>query len=236
MLAGLACAQMMIEWSWITLGGRRAPLYIAPLALLMLIAPFVAWIWGPAAALVVIVPAILWAMLSRFVGNPSGPLDGFGVAYIGAAGVALVALRDLEPFGFLTIIWAVLVVIAADVGGYFAGRTIGGPKLWPAVSPKKTWAGLLGGIGLAVCVAVIFSWQTTGTWFYEVCTVSAVAALLAQIGDLGESALKRRFDVKDAGSLIPGHGGVLDRLDGHMIAILVAAAVTFWREKPVFIW
>ncbi|MEM9140434.1 MAG: phosphatidate cytidylyltransferase [Pseudomonadota bacterium] len=159
-----------------------------------------------------------------------------GALYILAADVAFIALRGQEAFGLLSILWAVLVVIAADVGGYFAGRLIGGPKLWPKVSPKKTWAGLGGGIALAFVVGGLFSWATTGTYFYQVCIVSMIAALVAQGGDLAESALKRHFGVKDAGSLIPGHGGLLDRLDGHMAALLVAAAVTFWRGKPVFIW
>ena len=166
----------------------------------------------------------------------SGLWSVAGALYIGGAAMAFVALRGVEPYGFLTIIWAALVVIAADVGGYFAGRTIGGPRLWPAVSPNKTWAGLLGGIVLAFLVGGLFSWATTGTYFYEVCTVSAIAAVLAQAGDLAESALKRRFGVKDAGTLIPGHGGLLDRLDGHMAAILVAAVFTFTRDQAVFIW
>ncbi len=166
-----------------------------------------------------------------------GPLWGCaGVLYIGVAGVAFVALRGYEPFGFLSIVWVALTVVAADVGGYFAGRMIGGPKLWPVVSPKKTWAGLAGGVGLAFIVGGLFSWATTGTYFYQVCTVSSLAALLAQGGDLAESALKRHFSVKDSGTLIPGHGGVLDRLDGHMAATLVASAVTFARGQTVFIW
>jgi len=147
-----------------------------------------------------------------------------------------VALRAVEPFGFLSIVWAALVVVSADVGGYFAGRSIGGPKLWPRVSPKKTWAGLGGGVVLAFFVGGLFSWATTGTYFYQVCVVSMVAAVVAQGGDLAESALKRHFGVKDASSLIPGHGGALDRLDGHMAAILVATLVTFWRGAPVFVW
>ena len=159
-----------------------------------------------------------------------------GGLYIGAAAIAFLALRAAEPYGLLSILWAALVVIAADVGGYFAGRMIGGPKLWPAVSPKKTWAGLGGGVGLAFLVGGVFSWATTGTYFYQACVVSMVAAVVSQGGDLAESALKRQFQVKDASGLIPGHGGVLDRLDGHMAALLVAAAVTFWRGQAVFIW
>ncbi|GMG83656.1 hypothetical protein LNKW23_28690 [Paralimibaculum aggregatum] len=159
-----------------------------------------------------------------------------GVGLVGLAAMALVALRLAEPYGLETAFWIALVVVLTDIGGYFAGRLIGGPLLWPTVSPKKTWAGLGGGVALAFFGGGLFSWATTGTYFYEVCTVSAIAALLAQGGDLAESALKRRFGVKDAGRLIPGHGGALDRFDGLMAATLVAAAVTFWRGKAVFIW
>lgn len=185
-------------------------------------------------AALIAVAAILWASLGGGERARVAVLLIGGV-YIVAAVLAFVVLRGL-PFGFDTILWAALVVIAADVGGYFAGRMIGGPKLWPAVSPKKTWAGLGGGVALAAFVGGLFSWATTGTYFYEVCTVSMLAAVLAQGGDLAESAVKRTFGVKDSGVLIPGHGGVLDRLDGHMAALLVAAAVTFTRGQPVFVW
>lgn len=179
--------------------------------------------------------AALWAGLGGGDRTRVAVLLAGGI-YISAAVIAFVALRAVEPFGFDTILWAALVVIAADVGGYFAGRVIGGPKLWPAISPKKTWAGLAGGVALALVVGGLFSWATTGTYFYEVCTVSMLAAILAQGGDLAESAVKRRFGVKDSGVLIPGHGGVLDRLDGHLAALLVAAVVTFSRGQPVFVW
>ncbi|MEL6997357.1 MAG: phosphatidate cytidylyltransferase [Pseudomonadota bacterium] len=157
-------------------------------------------------------------------------------AYVALAGLAFVWLRNEAPHGLLSVLWAAATVVAADVGGYFAGRLIGGAKLWPSVSPKKTWAGLGGAVALASLAGGLFSWATTGTYFYEVCVVSMIAALVAQGGDLAESALKRHFSVKDAGTLIPGHGGVLDRLDGHMAAILVAAAFTAWRDQAVFIW
>ena len=159
-----------------------------------------------------------------------------GGIYIGTACLAFLALRGFEPFGLMTTLWVILVVAASDIGGYFGGRLVGGAKLWPTVSPKKTWAGLAGGVALAFALGGLFSWATTGTYFEEVCTVSALAALLAQAGDLAESAAKRHFGVKDSGTLIPGHGGALDRLDGLLAATLVAAAVTFWRGQTVFIW
>ncbi|MEL6977288.1 MAG: phosphatidate cytidylyltransferase [Pseudomonadota bacterium] len=159
-----------------------------------------------------------------------------GLLFIAAAAASFVFLRDQPEYGFEATVWLVVVVVATDIGGYFAGRLIGGPKLAPRLSPKKTWAGLAGGGALAALCGSLFSWATTGTYFYEVATVSLAAALVAQAGDLGESAFKRRFGVKDASKLIPGHGGALDRLDGLMAASLVAATVTFARGKEVFIW
>jgi phosphatidate cytidylyltransferase len=164
---------------------------------------------------------------------------GWGVAggaYIGAAGIGFLYLRAMEPYGFSTALWVFLVVAAADVGGYFAGRLIGGPKLWPRVSPKKTWAGTAGGVVLAVGLGGLFSWATTGTYFLQVCAVSAGAAVLSQGGDLAESALKRHFGVKDSGRLLPGHGGALDRFDGLVAAVLVVALFAWWRGQTVFIW
>ncbi|MEO1329597.1 MAG: phosphatidate cytidylyltransferase [Pseudomonadota bacterium] len=161
---------------------------------------------------------------------------GLGLGLVIFSTSAFVLLRDQEMFGFETIVWLVLVVVGTDVGGYFAGRAIGGPKLAPRLSPGKTWSGLGGGVALAAAIGSVFSALTTGTWVHEVVTVSVAAALVAVAGDLAESALKRRFGVKDASRLIPGHGGVLDRVDGLMAATLVAAAVTFARGKEVFIW
>lgn len=159
-----------------------------------------------------------------------------GGAYIAVASAALVGLRGDAAYGVEALVWVALTVVATDVGAYFAGRLIGGPKLWPAVSPGKTWAGLGGGVALAMATGAVFSAVTTGTLVHEVALVSAVMAVLAQGGDLGESALKRRAGAKDSSHLIPGHGGLLDRMDGLLAAGLVAALVTFARGKSVFIW
>ncbi|MEM0944967.1 MAG: phosphatidate cytidylyltransferase, partial [Pseudomonadota bacterium] len=173
-------------------------------------------------------------MLARRV--PGLMVRVIGVAWVVGAGLAFLWIRNFPEWGLLTAIWVALVVAASDTGAYFAGRLIGGPKLWPAVSPSKTWAGLGGGVVFAFLVGGVFSWATTGTTYPQVCTVSAVAALLAQAGDLAESALKRRYRVKDAGGLLPGHGGLLDRCDGLLAASLVAALVMSWRGQTVFIW
>jgi phosphatidate cytidylyltransferase len=164
---------------------------------------------------------------------------GWGVAggaYIGAAGIGFLYLRAMEPHGFITALWIFLVVAAADVGGYFTGRLIGGPKLWPRISPGKTWAGSAGGVALAVGLGGVFSWATTGTQFAVVGVVSAGVAVLSQGGDLAESALKRHFGVKDSGRLLPGHGGALDRFDGLVAAVLVVALIAWWRGQTVLIW
>ncbi|MCL5777467.1 phosphatidate cytidylyltransferase [Limibaculum sp. FT325] len=159
-----------------------------------------------------------------------------GPACLGAACLAFLWLRLTDPFGVLACLWIVLVVASSDIGGYFAGRMFGGPKLWRRVSPGKTWSGAAGAVALAVLSGGVFSWATTGTYYGEVCAVSAACSVLAQAGDLAESAVKRHFGVKDSGRILPGHGGVLDRLDGLTAATLVVAAVTLWRGQTVFIW
>ncbi|HUS53740.1 MAG TPA: phosphatidate cytidylyltransferase [Thermohalobaculum sp.] len=189
--------------------------------------------------------AALWLSWSLAVAAVADLLTGrraamtwgvVGAGYIGAAGIGFLYLRAMEPNGFIIALWVFLVVAAADVGGYFAGRLIGGPKLWPRVSPKKTWAGAGGGIALAMLLGGLFSWATTGTYFVQVCIVSAGAAMVSQVGDLAESALKRHFGVKDSGRLLPGHGGALDRFDGLVAVALVVSLIVWWRGQTIFIW
>ena len=124
----------------------------------------------------------------------------------------LVLLRDLG--GFSWFLWAIAVIAATDIGGYFAGRLIGGPKFWPAISPKKTWSGTVAGWVIAAGVGgLMMSHLAVGA---QLIAASVQVRFAAQIGDIAESAVKRRAGVKDSSSLIPGHGGVLDRFDGVM--------------------
>lgn len=141
-----------------------------------------------------------------------------GLLYITLAMDMLVEMRRDPVLGFPLVLWLVCVVIAADVGGYFAGRLIGGPKLWVTVSPNKTWAGALGGLGLALLVGVAFhgSGHVALPWLVA---LSGALAVASQLGDLLESSVKRRFGVKDSSHLIPGHGGLLDRFDGLLGAL-----------------
>jgi phosphatidate cytidylyltransferase len=202
-------------------------------ALACLLTQGFAWRWGLLAAALALAGA---AALTRR--EPAFNRLPFliGAAYVAVASSALVGLRDDPLYGAAAVVWVALSVVATDVGAYFVGRAVGGPKLWPAVSPGKTWSGLGGGVLAAAAVGAGFSALTVGTLVHEVALVSAVMAVLAQGGDLAESALKRRFGVKDSSRLIPGHGGLLDRLDGLLAAGLVAAVATFLRGKSVFIW
>lgn len=135
-------------------------------------------------------------------------------AYMAALMLACFGLLLLRDFnGIQVIVWLVCVVIATDVAGYFVGRVVGGPKFWPKVSPKKTWSGTIGGWVAAACVGVAFGGA-------PLIVMSVLAAFSSQMGDAAESAIKRRTGVKDSSTLIPGHGGLLDRFDAMMGAAL----------------
>ncbi len=151
-----------------------------------------------------------------------------GFFYAAAAEIASVLVRLDSVKGFAALILVLLVVWVTDIGGYFAGRGIGGPKLWPRVSPKKTWAGAVGGFVASLAVAggfAAFDLGKTG----PLLLLGAVLSVVSQFGDLFESAVKRRFGVKDSSHIIPGHGGLLDRLDGFVAAVVVAAIFGFLR-------
>lgn len=235
-LVALAGAAMGWEYRTIMAGpDGRFGLRDALTPVALAVAPALAHVFGAPAALgAIAIAAVLTAALDW--GRRGSAFGPAGLAFIGVALVSFVFLRDQPRFGFEAALWLVLVVVGTDVGGYFAGRMIGGPRLAPTLSPGKTWSGLGGGLVLAAGLGALFSWGTTGTYAEEVCAVSILAAFVAVAGDLAESGLKRRFGVKDASKLIPGHGGVLDRLDGLMAAAIVAAIVTFARGKEVFVW
>jgi phosphatidate cytidylyltransferase len=145
-----------------------------------------------------------------------------GFFYGAAAQVASVLVRLDQTYGFIALIMILLVVWATDIGGYFAGRGIGGPKLWPRVSPKKTWAGAIGGFAASLVIAAGFAAFGIGKTG-PMLLLGAALSVVSQLGDLFESAVKRRFGVKDSSHIIPGHGGLLDRLDGYVAAIVIAA-------------
>ena len=145
-----------------------------------------------------------------------------GFLYAAAAEIASVLVRLDPAKGFAALMFVLLIVWVTDSGGYFAGRGIGGPKLWPRVSPKKTWAGAAGGFAASLAVAVGFAAFDLGR-VGPLLMLSGTLSVVSQLGDLLESAVKRRFGVKDSSHIIPGHGGLMDRLDGFVAAVVVAA-------------
>jgi phosphatidate cytidylyltransferase len=151
-----------------------------------------------------------------------------GFCYAAAAELASVLVRFDAGSGLVALIMVLLIVWVTDIGGYFAGRGLGGPKLWPRVSPKKTWAGALGGFGASLVVAAGFALSGVGR-IGQLLVLGAVLSIASQLGDLFESAVKRRFGVKDSSHIIPGHGGLLDRLDGFVAAIVLAALIGISR-------
>lgn len=153
----------------------------------------------------------------------------FGFAFgIQLAGWGLVQFR--EDYGFTWILWMILVVVATDIFGYFAGRTFGGPKFWPKISPKKTWSGTAAGWGAAGIVGFFFAMWTEATW--ALIPISMVLSFASQMGDITESALKRRMGVKDSSTLIPGHGGLFDRFDALLGAALFMLLCAYVLNIP----
>jgi phosphatidate cytidylyltransferase len=131
------------------------------------------------------------------------------------------------------VIWLIAVVWATDTGAYLVGRKLGGPKLAPAISPGKTWSGLAGGVGAAALTGLVAAKLHDDGRVVTLVAASMVLALVAQVGDLFESGLKRRFGAKDSSNLIPGHGGVLDRVDGILAAVL-ALGGALWLTRIDF--
>jgi phosphatidate cytidylyltransferase len=167
-------------------------------------------LWGaPVGVGMLLAGALLVAIATR----PHAAWMVSGFIYMTLGMGALVVLRGKHPEGVLLILWLVLVVVAADVGAYFVGRTMGGRKLWPQVSPGKTWSGAIGGLAFAGLTGVLFG-LIVGWSPVRIGLLSLGIAICSQLGDLLESAVKRRFGAKDSSRLIPGHGGVMDRLDG----------------------
>ncbi|TMJ21145.1 MAG: phosphatidate cytidylyltransferase [Alphaproteobacteria bacterium] len=180
--------------------------------------------WIDAAFIVLLIGVLAVAAIAQ---ARRGWIAG-GFLYAAAAQAASVLVRLDSRNGFVALVFVLLVVWVTDIGGYFAGRSIGGPKLWPRVSPKKTWAGAIGGFVASLVVAcgfVAFDLGKAGSLL----PLGAVLSIVSQLGDLFESAVKRRFGVKDSSHIIPGHGGLLDRLDGFVAAIIFAAILGFVR-------
>ncbi len=185
------------------------------------------WLGGPlwVACLSVVVAglAVEWVLLwrARLPPRPDGAVLLLGLAYIGLAWPSLFLLRG-GPAGLANVLFVMVVVWAGDIGAYIAGRAVGGPKLAPSISPGKTWSGAVGGTLCAVLAGL-----AVARMHLPVAGLLAFGlSVMAQLGDLLESAVKRRFGAKDSGRIIPGHGGLLDRLDGVLAAAPAGLAVS----------
>ncbi len=153
-----------------------------------------------------------------------------GTAYAATLGASLLLLR-LDPEGFAAVFLLVAIVAASDTSAYFTGRAVGGPRLWPAVSPGKTWSGAGGGLVAGILAGLLVCWFTMTPVTPILVLVITALSVASQAGDLFESWVKRRARVKDSGRLIPGHGGLMDRVDGLVFAAGLAAAIG-WLHGP----
>jgi phosphatidate cytidylyltransferase len=214
----IVAAVVIVHLEWIGLTeGRLMP--VAAFTVVLGLGVVAAGAGAPLAGLGLIAVAIAGAALT---GGGWRPL---GVGYAAVLGFGLVSLRVSPEAGFAAIVILFAVVWGTDTGAFFAGRLIGGPRLWPRVSPKKTWAGAVGGLAFGVAagalVAGAFGLRPGGMLI----VVIAALSVASQAGDLFESSVKRRFGAKDSGSLIPGHGGLMDRVDGLTFAAGLAMVI-----------
>jgi phosphatidate cytidylyltransferase len=229
---GFAAIGVLWEWTTLVAGDDRRSVSIAGGASIVLAIALAHTDHLVAAIIVLAMGALATAALA-----PSARRlwVASGIPYAGALGVAPVVLRSGGEYGFLAIVFVFAIVWATDVLAYFVGRALGGPKLMARVSPKKTWSGALAGAAAAVLAGVAVARTAGLAGLAPVAVIALLLSVVAQAGDLFESALKRRFDAKDSGHLIPGHGGLMDRLDGFVTAALLAALIGLARggfESP----
>jgi len=233
-LVAAGSAAIFYEWAMLSRGRERDPAIVMATVLLAvllvgLLAGFTAvdaWMMVLGAAILSATMAILWWWPAWSAG---------GIIYAGVPAVSLALLRDVGPAGLTAILYLFATVWATDIMAYFVGRRLGGPKLAPSISPGKTWSGAVGGTVGGVVVGLVVVLLAGRGDFLLLGLLAIVLSVASQIGDLFESFLKRRFGVKDSGSLVPGHGGFMDRVDGLVAAAFVlyaAGAVTGGLETP----
>lgn len=227
LMAALAIAIMLWEWACLSNHGQ---LDIAGYGTILagLIAVGVAALGSFDLAAWVLAVGVMASLVLSMNGPRERSLWlAFGVCYLGAACLAFQWLRQDSESGRNVIYWLLALVWATDTAAYFAGRTIGGPKLAPVISPNKTWSGLAGGMAGAAIIGYLAALLLGFAAPFLIGVASGALAAVAQGGDLLESGFKRRHDAKDSSGLIPGHGGLLDRVDGVLAVVLIVAGI-FW--------
>jgi phosphatidate cytidylyltransferase len=206
---------------------------LAPVVLLCV------WLGGPAFALLMGAALVLavteWVRLCRHAHAPR--LLAAGALWILLASAALLWVRADPIIGRANLMFLLLLIWASDIGAYLVGRLVGGPRLAPLISPGKTWSGAVGGVVAALGVGAGAAWLLpAGGGAFRAASVALVLCVVGQLGDLAESWAKRRFGVKDSGSLIPGHGGLLDRLDALIAVAPFAALLALYLGRGVLFW
>jgi phosphatidate cytidylyltransferase len=206
------------EWSRMADTSRRYASAAVPAAILC----GVGFVMGP--ELVQVASCVVFAGALALASQRGGSVGVVGAGYLALAGYAMASLRVIGDDGQFLLFMLFAIVWSTDSAAYFTGRALGGPKLWPRVSPKKTWWGFAGGCVAAVIAAMLmagFNQQGIAAW----AVTGLFVSISAQAGDLLESSAKRHFGVKDSNTIIPGHGGVLDRIDGHLSGALALSFV-----------
>jgi len=225
--AGLVLAvALLMSWEWSrVVRGEGVDIALIVHGLSVTVAAVLAAFGFAALGVAALVIGTIIVLALQFGERPI--LSAAGVLYAGLPAVALLWLRGDEPFGFQAVLFIVLVVAATDTAAFVAGRLLGGPRLAPTVSPNKTWSGLIGGIAAAGVSAALYAYMISAP-VAALALIGLVMGLVAQMGDLAESAMKRAFHIKDASQLLPGHGGFMDRMDGLVpVAVVLAVVVLF---------
>ncbi|MEZ5849299.1 MAG: phosphatidate cytidylyltransferase [Hyphomicrobiaceae bacterium] len=215
------------EWSRIVRGATNDTIFVIQVVCVSAAAAL-SVVGLPLLALVMLLVGVILAALQGF--GEAGRLSAIGVLYAGLPAIALIWLRAQPALGLQATLYLLLCVWASDTGAYFSGRLVGGPKLMPKVSPSKTWSGFLGAIASSALVGLIFAAAQPLVSMQRCIVTAALIAIVSQAGDLVESSLKRRFGVKDTSSLIPGHGGFMDRVDGLIAAAIFAGILGTWMN------
>ncbi len=229
-----ALAAGAVLWEWTMLVAKRPePRIIAPGLAALFVAAGLVGATAPTAAIATIAigALVVGGLVAFWPQCVLPPLwAAGGVIYAGVVLLCPTLLRNDPQFGLQALLFLFATVWATDIFAYLVGRAVGGPLLWPPVSPNKTWSGAVGGLVGGVAAGIAVAYASGGTRAAIAGVLALVLSIVAQGGDLFESAIKRRFGVKDTSHLIPGHGGVMDRLDGFLVAAFAAVLIGILRQ------